>query len=654
VSRGRLLLVIAAVGAGLAMPAEAEGALAWRSCLEDEAQCARLRVPLDRSGAVSGSVSLRVVRYREAPRKPTGVTLVLAGEPGDATTPYLGADEYSAGADLTDLPISAGNDLVAFDQRGTGASGALRCRDLEAATPTDAGREAAACAALLGERRALYRTSETVADIEALRTELGAPRFTIVGSAYGSYVAQRYALRYPDRVQRLVLDLPVDAAGLDALRLDSFVAARRILPLICRTVCRSFTRDPVGDTARLGAQLAGEPLRGYVVAPDGRRRASRFTAQDLLYTLAFGDTFTVGLTDYPAAVVSALRGDAAPLFRLRRHAVLAGKRTPVDVSSPATRAAILCEEARFPWAWRATPAERDAAAAALLTGELAGPFGAAAAIRSDLMRLCRRWPTGSLAPPEEPGPMPDVPVLILVADNHLRAPVETARRIAARFPRAHLLITRSWFGSLLDEGGSACTERALEGFMAGRPVSTRCPRFRPLLPPGRPAPASLAQLAPVRGVPGRRGRALRAVALTLGDWVDEYFFVGGFDPEALERENIRGTGLRGGSFVIGEHIARLDRFEFVPGVRLSLRADVEAERFPLLVDGPGRLDGRLVFRESEDEMVPVRGRLGGRRVRATLRINSRIIELVEENDDGGGGGGGGDLTSSLAPRAGRG
>ena len=99
--------------------------------------------------------------------------------------------------------------------------------------------------------------------------------------------------------------------------------------------------------------------------------------------------------------------------------------------------------------------------------------------------------------------------------------------------------------------------------------------------------------------------------------------------------------------------AQVDRFEFVPGVRLSARAENDAERFPLIVDGPGRLDGRLVFGESDDEAAPVRGRLGGRRVRATLRIRSRVFDLPDEGDDGGGGGGG-DLRTALAPRAGRG
>jgi hypothetical protein len=67
------------------------------------------------------------------------------------------------------------SEIVVFDPRGTGR-GALRCRDLEAATVTDAGREAAACATLLGERRQFFRAADTVEDIELLRAELGVER----------------------------------------------------------------------------------------------------------------------------------------------------------------------------------------------------------------------------------------------------------------------------------------------------------------------------------------------------------------------------------------------------------------------------------------------------------------------------------------------
>jgi pimeloyl-ACP methyl ester carboxylesterase len=265
-------------------------------------------------------VSLNVVRVRRVDRRetPDGVTLVLAGRPGEAATRQV-VDEYPSEFIETVRSALPRHDAVVFDQRGTGGSGALRCRDLQAATPTDASREAEACAALLGARRGFYRTEDTVADIEALRGELGAERLTIVAIGYGAYVAQRYALSHPDRVERLVLDSPVDAAGADPLERDSLAAVRRVLALICAKGC-GFTRDPLADTARLSGRMATVPLRGYVVGGDGKRRAATLTPQELLFTIGGGDRDLFARSDYPAAVVSALRGDTAPLFRLKRRA----------------------------------------------------------------------------------------------------------------------------------------------------------------------------------------------------------------------------------------------------------------------------------------------------------------------------------------------
>jgi pimeloyl-ACP methyl ester carboxylesterase len=627
--RGPTLVALVAAVALLALPAPAGAALRWGKCEGDGYRCARLDVPLDRSGGVPGSVSLHVARYAPAGRPQEGVTLLLGGDPGEAATAELGASDLAE-----TLRVAARrNRVVALDLRGTGASGPLRCRDLEAATPTDLGREAEACAALLGARRGFYRTSDSVADIEALRLELGVERLTIVASRYGAYVAQRYLLSHPDRVERLVLASPVDAAGLDPLMLDSIAAVRRVLPQVCRGDC-PFTRDPLADAARLSRRLATAPLRGYVVEGDGERRPSTLTAQELLFTLGGADSDMFTGLDFPAAVVSALRGDEAPLFRLKRRAVSAVRRSPAR-SSAATRAAVLCEEVRFPWAWHAGPAERAAAAVgagALLNADLARPFGAGAAIRSDLMRLCRRWPTASAGPPAEPGPMPDVPVLVLAANTHIRAPLETARRTARRFARSKLLVAPTFFGTPLT-GGSECVSRALERFLSGRSVSN-CAVNRLRLRPGRPLPNSLDRLRPVRGVAGRHGQLLRAVELTFSDWFADIYALILRDPAAFaegEAERLGGVGLRGGRWAFGDERGTMSKLEFVPGVRMSIPAFEGEKGYTIVVDGPGRLDGRLAATGTDDDDLhyTVRGRIAGKRVRARLTFRLRLLEAFD-------------------------
>ena len=83
-SRGRSVFLALAVAASLTLPAGAQAAIDFRSC--NGIGCGRLVVPLDRSGAVPGRVSLYVER-RPARRRPRrGVTLLLAGGPGQPST----------------------------------------------------------------------------------------------------------------------------------------------------------------------------------------------------------------------------------------------------------------------------------------------------------------------------------------------------------------------------------------------------------------------------------------------------------------------------------------------------------------------------------------------------------------------------------------
>ncbi len=50
-----------------------------------------------------------------------------------------------------------------------------------------------------------YTLENNIEDIEALRKHLGLARICILGTSYGGMVAQGYAIRYPQRVEKLIL-----------------------------------------------------------------------------------------------------------------------------------------------------------------------------------------------------------------------------------------------------------------------------------------------------------------------------------------------------------------------------------------------------------------------------------------------------------------
>ena len=604
----------------IAPAAPAEAALRFRACGGSGFSCARLSVPLDHSGAVPGGISLLVKRIRSQRRPRRGATFVLAGGPGQSATDAFEGDG------LGQLyPAARNRDLIVFDQRGTGRSGLLRCRRLERANLLDAGPAAADCARQLGERRAFYTTRDSVQDIESIRRALGIDRIALYGTSYGTKVALAYALSYPAHVERMVLDSMVEPDGPDALYLDTFAAVPRALRALCRSGCARFTRNPLADVRELVTRMSGRPLRGRVVDSRGRRRRAGLDREELFIILLAGDFDPSLRAAFPGAVRAALRGDPDVLLRLKRRAfALDGEPPPPRSLSSAVYAAATCEEVRFPWS-RDTPPDpaerhRQARAAADAQPDSAFfPFDRQTALDNDLLSLCDRWPAAREAPSNGPGPLPDVPVLLLEGEDDLRTPVENARRVAGRLRQASLVVAPATGHSALGSDPSPCSQRAFEAFFLGRAVSTRCRRTRRDFRPAPPPPTSIRRVRPAPGARGLRGRALGALALTLKDVSDDSLTAVILDVD--DPDLARGGGLRGGRYRLdGDGTVTLRRVEYVPGVRVSGRI----ARF-----GESRQHGRLHLtgRASPDGVVRirgtrVRGRLGHRRVRGRLRAGA--------------------------------
>src|SRR5688572_20999557 len=111
--------------ATLAVAAPADAKRRWRPCPEaDGPRCTTVRVPLDRAGAMKGHVDLHVARVAFA-RRSDSFLMYLSGGPG-------GAGVYEMIDVLFELPrLTREYTVIGFDQRGTGASGLLRCKELE-------------------------------------------------------------------------------------------------------------------------------------------------------------------------------------------------------------------------------------------------------------------------------------------------------------------------------------------------------------------------------------------------------------------------------------------------------------------------------------------------------------------------------------------
>ena len=350
---GRLALLLVALAAGGALAPASAQALSWGRCPRDSHfECTWLRVPLDPSHITPGTLRLRVKRLIST-RARKRALIAMAGGPGQGAT--SAAEDFA----ITIGPARRQRQLIVFDQRGTGLSGALNCPALQrrgdALDGEGAFLDAGACGTDLGPKRAFYTTTESVADIDALRKALNLERVSLLGVSYGTYVAQRYAAAHPDHTERLILDSVVPQDGGDVFQVPSFQAVPRVLRELCRArACAGVTRDPLVDVATLTARLRAGPITGRIFDRTGRPRTASFSQSSKLFDLLLaGDINPLLRVTLLAAVKAANAGDAAPLLRLDAISRY-GKLTLTDDSN-GLFVTTVCEESPVPWSSPLTP-----------------------------------------------------------------------------------------------------------------------------------------------------------------------------------------------------------------------------------------------------------------------------------------------------------
>jgi pimeloyl-ACP methyl ester carboxylesterase len=614
----RRLLPLTALGlALLALPAAAQAIPGAKPCRgQSFLRCATLKVPIDRTGTVGGTVGLKVAYQRGT--KP--VLVALTGGPGQSGVSF--------GADFALSLHSALRKyrLAVLDQRGTGGSGLLRCNALQKLTALEDFTPAAiaACGTSIGARRAYYGTIDTVADIEALRKALGSPKIALMGVSYGTYVAAQYARVHPDRVSRLILDSAVGPDGVDPLTLDTIARIPRILSDQClKGGCRGVTSDPTADLETLIGRLhAGRPVTGTVFdrTGKGRTRSVRTVAQ--VFSLLSGVDLNSGLGSLlPGAIAAANAGDGAPLVRLLQ--VGDGGAEPATDLSYGLNVAATCDDVRLPFAFGDSFAVRQAklqAAAAAVPAAERGPFSTADLVALSSAVSCVQWPGTPVPAGPSHAPLPNVPTLILGGGQDMRTPIENARAIAAQIPKATVVQVPGNGHDELDSDLTGCAAKALARFSAGTAIGTPC-AGKSDQPPLQPLPpTALKQLVPAPGVAGDRGRVVTATRLTLGDAIsvfEAYFYSG------LPERDVPG-GLRGGTVRIVDtnwHTGiQFGKDQYLRGVRVSGNLDVDNDVVigEFRIDGPGSLDGRLSLSRSGR----ITGTIQGRRI-ATSRVGTR-------------------------------
>ncbi len=414
------------------------------------ARCGTLEVPEDHDRPDGRKLALRVaVIEAEAGGRQPDPVLFLAGGPGQAAT-----EIYPAIADAF-TRVARKRDIVLVDQRGTGRSAPLDCRDLSEPAAVDRTEQAelklvAACgeklAAVADLRR--YGSEDFARDLDQVRAALGAERVNLVGGSYGTRAALVYARRFPARVRTMVLDgvapLEMPVGGWferDAQRALTLAVER------CRAeeACRKAFPDPAGDLAALLASLERQPrtlsLRDPLSGAPRSVTLDAGTVRRLVFLLSYAPE-TVSLL--PALLSEARRGDPGPLASL---GLSAGRDVEATISRP-LQFAVLCAEdvPRFP------PADPAADRGRYLGASVSAAFQAA----------CQRFPHGE-SPPSFAEPVrSEAPTLLLSGEADPVTPPEWAAIAARGLPRSLQLTLAGQAHGTLSRG---CMPKVVERFI---------------------------------------------------------------------------------------------------------------------------------------------------------------------------------------------
>jgi len=601
----RIASSLAVVGVFAASAATPAFALDMRPCeLDGDFVCGTVRVPLDRSGRVKGTLSLRVAAQRAYP-KGAGLMVALSGGPGQSSVSAAGSFADSL------RPVLHRYRLVVLDQRGTG-SGALLCPELQRLGSLDPFTPQAVlrCAQRVGPRRSFFSTPDTVQDLEALRRAFGAPKLALMGISYGTWVAQEYARRYPGRTDRLILDSVVGPQRSDGFFMDTYRRLPRVLGEQCaKSLCKGATKHPVADIGVVAKRLRKGPIRATTYDARGRaRRATLTNEEQFAFLVSWGDLNPLLQARLPGAIAAASEGDFAPLLRLRP--VAEGLPASARDFSSGLNAMTGCLDSGLPFPLTAAPADRPALVEAALAATPPSdydPWSASMVRSSSFADDCLLFPRQASA--HAPTlPLPDVPALVLAGRLDMRTPAENGRETAALLPRARVIEVPGNGHDQVDTDTTGCVARGLRRWINRLRVGKPCQGKSNQVDVAPQPPRSLSEFKPSRQVPGLRGSVLLAV---MDSAVDVRFSAleavfAGIEP--------RVGGLRGGSFSATDAFdgtVTLRRYEYVPGVRLSGTLRLAFDR----VSGNVRVEGTMSGWLRLDTRTGASGVLGGRKVR---------------------------------------
>ena len=421
------------------------------SGLSTAAWCSDFPVPENRADPHSRMIKLKLAVLRSRAQVASQDMLVfLAGGPGQAATDSAGT------VAATLKPLLAHRHVLLLDQRGTGGSNALDCKEPdEAAAPGDSTFDAAklraAAAVCLHELAGhadprYYTTTIAAQDLEDVRKALGSPSFDLLGVSYGTRMAQQYLRRFPQAVRSVVLDSVVPntaVLGEDFARnLDDALKAQ-FARCTAAPACKKQFGDPDQTLYQLRDALRANPHEVSFRDPQSYQTVKRVLTEDALASVVRMFAYTPATAALlPLSIDAAAHGDVGPL--LGQAKILSGELS--ELMGSGMQYSVICSED----ADLLTPRPQDA-------GTILGTR-----MIDSLKAVCSVWPKG-IRPADFHQPLKtDKPVLLLAGQYDPVTPPRYAETVAKGLPNARVLVLKGQAHSVMAAG---CMPQLIQHFV---------------------------------------------------------------------------------------------------------------------------------------------------------------------------------------------
>jgi pimeloyl-ACP methyl ester carboxylesterase len=540
-------------------PAKTAQAEFDRACDFTDARCGHLTRPIDPAGTVPGTIRIGFLLYphSDAGKPAAGTIVATEGGPG-----YPTSGTAEAYRELFE-PLLADHDLLLVDNRGTGLSRPIDCHALQT-MPTPTVEAVGACGRSLGRAADFYGTPLVADDLAAVLDALGIGQVDLYGDSYGSFTAQIFAQRHPERLRSLVLDGAFATRGESGFFPNTPAAIRRNLDRLCERSpdCHGSALERANQ---LATRLRTAPLQGTVPDTEGHMVAARVDPA-AIGTILYDATYDpVNLREFDSAVRAALEhDDPLPLLRLAAEtASHDDSRDPTGnaaIESYGLFAAVSCMDYPQIFDMTAPPDKRRAEQEAALATKRRDEPGLYAPLTIDEWRalpldygvldLCLDWPVDR--PPYAPGqPVPqggalaDVPTLILSGEFDTTTPPEDADLAATAFPKArHLLLANSFHVDALEDDAD-CAAPIVRRFISARdPGDVSCAAAIPPLHEVADFARRTKDVPPATADGVTASRRVLSVAAAATDTAAEVI------SRSWRNSGGKGLGLRGGTFAI--------------------------------------------------------------------------------------------------------